>query len=236
MHKIVNAVEKFLSTKYVLYCIVVLTAFNLYGYSFTNGINPIIVFGLIVFLLAQFSKNMSIILLLALIITSLAVSKGLVREGMESGTTDSTLADEDDTDKIVDDNIKRHVVAIKKAPLGVTKDNIKHSVETGDDANTAPETEPEAFEPTIRRKKGDNSRIDKASTLTESYSQLDKLLDSDGLKSLTQDTQQLMAQQQKLFKSVESMAPLISSTSEMLKGFDMSALSGLGAMAKTLTN
>ena len=79
------------------------------------------------------------------------------------------------------------------------------------------------------------SRIDYASTLEGAYDNLDKILGSDGINKLTGDTQKLMDQQQKLFNSMQSMAPMIENAKGMMAGFNPEDLKGLAGIASSLT-
>ena len=76
-------------------------------------------------------------------------------------------------------------------------------------------------------------RIDYGSTLEAAYDNLETMLDSDGLGKLTDDTKKLMDQQQKLFKSIESMAPMVNDAKKMLEGFDMGNLNNLSNLLQT---
>jgi hypothetical protein len=77
-----------------------------------------------------------------------------------------------------------------------------------------------------RGKRRAGSQIDYASTVEDAYDELNKILGSDGVKKLTDDTQRLMKQQLQLAESMKSMTPLIQgmgpmlqSAKEMMKGF-----------------
>ena len=59
--------SKLLTNKYFLYFIVFLAASNVLGYLVSNKINAVIFFALVAFLVSNFSKNMSVILLVAII-------------------------------------------------------------------------------------------------------------------------------------------------------------------------
>ena len=64
--------------------------------------------------------------------------------------------------------------------------------------------------------------IDYASTVEDAYDDLNKLVGSDGIKRLTQDTQGLMKQQKQLTEAMEGMGDLMSKLGPMLdqvKGF-----------------
>ena len=66
----VNESSKLLTNKYFLYFIVFLASTNVLGYMVTNKINAIIFFILVSILTYQFSKNMAVILLVAIIATN----------------------------------------------------------------------------------------------------------------------------------------------------------------------
>ena len=68
------------------------------------------------------------------------------------------------------------------------------------------EKEEEPFE--VGRKAGDNT-IDYASTVEDAYNDLNKIIGSDGIKRLTDDTQNLMKQQLELTKAMQGMGPLM---------------------------
>ena len=77
-----------------------------------------------------------------------------------------------------------------------------------------------------------NNRIDYAATVEDAYGDLNKILGGDGVKRLTQDTQQLMAQQLQLADAMKNMTPLLEQAKGMLKGFDFKELGGLANIAK----
>ena len=66
--------------------------------------------------------------------------------------------------------------------------------------------EEEPFE--VGRNVGD-STIDYASTVEDAYNDLNKIIGSDGIKRLTDDTQNLMKQQLELTKAMQGMGPLM---------------------------
>ena len=94
-----------------------------------------------------------------------------------------------------------------------------------------------------RPKKGGAHDIDYASTIEDAYDELNKILGSDGIKRLTDDTQGLMKQQAQLAESMKGMAPLIQGMAPMMKqaqailgdmGDDKQGLGSIMNMAKKL--
>ena len=77
------------------------------------------------------------------------------------------------------------------------------------------------------------NRIDYASTVEDAYDDLNKILGGNGIKQLTDDTQNLMKQQLQLADAMKSMTPLMEQAQNLLQGFDMKSLSSLAGLTKT---
>lgn len=67
-------------------------------------------------------------------------------------------------------------------------------------------------------------RLDYASTLEQSYQNLEEMLGSDSIQRLTSDTRKLMQQQQSLFQAMHQMVPMLEGAKTMLDKFDVSGL------------
>jgi hypothetical protein len=77
-----NKASKLLTNKYFLYFIVFLAVTNVFGYLVTDKINAVIFFALVGFLVSNFSKNMTVILLVSIVATNLLMANKTMREGM----------------------------------------------------------------------------------------------------------------------------------------------------------
>ena len=285
--------SKLVTNKYFLYFIVFLAASNVLGYLVTNKINAVIFFVLVAFLVSNFSKNMAVVLLIAIIATNLLMANRSMREGMENATMTTSLTEEQkatakdnatakadsvDTDKLssVDHQLGAGLSQLKKsgnseeakAKLEAKKTTAMEENTEGDfedmesknivdpsnrDLNKR-KTETETFKANSSSKKNVNgfhnkkgnsslsnaapvngsSRIDYATTLENAYTNLDNILGSDSIGKLTNDTQRLMTQQQKLFDTMNNMVPLIDTAKGMMESLDMGQLNGLANMAKDL--
>ena len=233
--------NKLLTNKYFLYFIVFLSATNVIGYLTMNKINTVIFFALISLLTYHFSKNMSVVLLISLVITNLLMANKRVREGMENEdstaeeTSDTKLTNSDvakvkavqkikNSDKETKSNLK-----VKQAVKNVNETNSEEDSTTDDSEKKSTKDEgfkqPEGVAAHAKKiGKNNGSRLDYASTLEQSYDNLDKMLGSDGINKLTKDTQRLMTQQQKLFDTMSAMTPMLQEAKKMVGGFDLSKL------------
>ena len=227
-----NEASKLLTNKYFLYFIVFVSAANVLGYLVSNRVNTVIFFGLIAFLASRFSKNMVVILLAALIATNLLMVNKGTREGLENATTEVKTAETDEKKPEVKPDSDAAVGSVPTSGTpaeSVKPDEKKKEVEKFGNKNAS------KLSNAAPVNTDGGSRIDYASTLEGAYDNLDKILGSDGINKLTGDTQKLMEQQQKLFNSMQSMAPMIENAKGMLAGFNPEDLKGLAGIASSLT-
>jgi len=234
-------VSKLLTNKYFLYFIVFLTATNILGYLVTNKLNAIVFFALVGLITYQFSKNMAIILLVAIVATNFMMSSKMMREGLENGSPALEKASERDPDiKTASDAVKnstsnaeaKEKLKSAAAPAANTQmQNIDIIDPNNNDLNTSTEEAgaPEGFGEKMSNGKGKGSnksgpRLDYAATIEQSYGHLDEVLGGDAIKQLTKDTQSLMSQQQNLFNTMNQMVPVLEGAQNMLKGFDIGGL------------
>jgi hypothetical protein len=297
--------SKLLTNKYFLYFIVFLAVTNVLGYLASNKLNAVIFFALVGFLASNFSKNMSVILLVAIVATNLLMANKSMREGLENATmTDEQKAtaqasmqaaaeDKKASMQETDDTVGADKLNMVDPQLGSGLSKLKAAKSSGDakadlesnaqakkatvmeegesdevfedmehkpiiDPNnreTKRTTEPETFKAhtsTSNKKKSGfnnikggsslsnaapvngNTRIDYATTLEDAYTNLEGILGSDGIGKLTNDTQKLMSQQQKLFDTMNNMVPMIETAKNMMDSLDMKQLGGMTDMIKGL--
>mgnify|MGYP000937061820 CR=1 FL=1 len=226
--KFPSEVSKLLTNKYVLYAVVFIAVANVLGYLVTNKLNAVVFFGLIAFLTSNFSKNMVVILLVALVATNLLMANKFTREGLDNMGPEGDKKKEEDKkveeDKKKEDDKKKEMV--KEEPVKPTEEKKKDTFgnkHASKLTNAAP----------VNSDGG--SRIDYTSTIEGAYDNLDKILGGEGITKLTGDTQKLMEQQQRLFESMQSMAPMIENAKGMLDGFNPEDLKGLAGIAASLT-
>jgi len=95
---------KLLTNKYFLYFIAFLAVSNVIGYLVSNKLNAVVFFVLVCILAYNFSKNMAVVLIIAIIATNLLMVNKTMREGFKEGeenmdatATDTTTTDATDT-------------------------------------------------------------------------------------------------------------------------------------------
>jgi hypothetical protein len=231
--KLNSNVSKILTNKWVLNIISFLALFNVIGYMVMGKSNNVIFFIVLAVIVRNFSQNMIIVLGTPLLIVNLFAMTNGTLEGMENSTEDAIDNSSNDTND-------------KKGEKDVIKQNnikpvLPEKATTDSDIVSADAAKKEDFE--VGRVKNGSSKIDYASTIEDAYDDLNKILGSDGIKRLTDDTQGLMKQQMELAKSMESMTPLVKGMMpmiEQMKGMMKTmdgneGLDGVMEMAKKLT-
>jgi hypothetical protein len=70
-------------------------------------------------------------------------------------------------------------------------------------------------------------KVDYAATLESAYDNLDKLLSSDAIKNMSEDTNRLAEKQHKLMGNIEKLTPIMDKASSLLQNIDVGGISGL---------
>jgi hypothetical protein len=215
--KLKSVVSNFLTNKWVLNIVSLITLLNIIGYIVMGNINNVLFFIVLAILVRYFSKNMIIVLGVPLIVVNLFMrgSSGNI-EGMETKENAAKVLEKTMNEKKMNEQVMLP---------GTTDDDVVSSNVKTD----------EQFE--VGRKKNRGSQIDYAATIEDAYDELNKILGSDGIKNLTSDTQNLMKQQMELAKSMEAMTPLIQGimpmaekAQEMMKSMEGNNGTGLGSL------
>jgi hypothetical protein len=231
--KLKVALSKFLTNKWVLNIVAVLSLLNVIGYLTMGNLNAVIFFIILAVLVRYFSKNMIIVLGVPLLLVNLLAIKGNMVEGMETQKSDEEKNEKGRDDK-QKDMIKKINQQDAKSKQGlpitpIMENNAETTNTTSNDATTD-----ESFE-VGRNKKGGGNTIDYAATVEDAYDELNKILGSDGIKSLTDDTQKLMKQQMQLAEAMKGMAPIIQGMAPMMKQAQ-DLLGGMGDNKEGLGN
>jgi hypothetical protein len=260
--------SKIVTNKYFLYFMLFLAVTNLLGYLVTHKFNAIIFFVLVAVLTHQFSKNMAVVALVAVVATNFLMANKYLREGLENNTTTTTESEESTDDDDNDNNDKGLVnndstlgkigaidpqlhnemkkLTPKKATPAEASTNTKaYNDKTADatpvnnnqidDPNNPGQnktksnggvSEPFGMGSNNKKQASKETRLDYAATVEESYANLDKILGSSNIKQLSSDTQNLMKKQTELFKTMNSMIPVLEGAQNMVKSLNVEGLIG----------
>jgi len=226
----------------VLYLFVAISFIAIICFLAAGRPSMVILFSLVALISAQFTSNMILILSASLMTCFLFMLHGATCEGMENKIDEEKdEKKDDDLDKKLDRLRKTRAAAKVHDQLAQDPSASTETAAEVDDASTTTvETVPDAFvsaNAALVSRSGNGGvqpspRVDYAKTLEESYKYLDKILDSDGIHKLTDDTQKLMSQQQKLFDFITSMTPMLQDAQNMLGKFDMKSLGKIAGLTE----
>lgn len=215
MKFVMPKVDKLLNDKNVLYVVFGLAILNLMGYLLVQNTEAIVFFLIVGFLSTYFSKNMIIVLIIAMVSTSIFTStRGrYVKEGMRTNRE----APKEETDKKEDkstDSAKKSDKDKKKMPAESEMDK----------AENDEEDEPEAMSNKSNTKK---NRLDYAGNLAEAYNNLQKTIGKGGIKALTGQTETLLNQQKNLMDNIKGMEPFIKTAESFMSKLDLGGINGM---------
>ena len=242
--KLKSAILKFLTNKWVLNVVAFLALFNVIGYAVIGNLNAVLSFIIIAVLVRYFSKNMTIVLGIPLLIVNLVSYKGNMVEGMDTqnnssnGNGATTATTGSNGNGATNDKDKDKV-----SSQGLMMSSVESSSTSENNAAQSTGGEQQGFEP--GRKKNRGYDIDYATTIEDAYDELNNILGGDGIQRLTSDTQHLMKQQMQLAEAMKGMGPVMQSIAPMvenlkgmmgqLNGNDKDGLGGLMNLAKSMS-
>ena len=218
-----------LKNKNVLYVVLFFSVMNLFSYLMLKQLDAVAFFIIIGFLATYFSKNMIVVMLTSMVSTFLLVQikmLGNVQEGMEGATDPSgntVQADKPDTATPTTDKPK------SAATMPAPPDPVKAEAFNGRDREKFSQPlSPARFNTSddddVPRHK---PKVDYAATLESAYDNLDKLLSSDAIRNMSEDTGRLAEKQKLLMGNIEKMTPIMEKAGSILNGFDMGAITKL---------
>ena len=197
--------KKLLANKYVLYVILFLAVTNVLGYLMSNDINSVVFFVLVGFLTSYFNKNMTVVLLCAMVSTNFFRVTRSYKEGLESKIkADKQEEEEDDNEKEDVEEVEEDV----QEKNGNSK-KLKGAALDSEDGNW-----------------GDD-RVDYAATLEKAYENVENIIGKGGVEKFTKDTAGLAKRQGELMSNMSKMAPILEQATNMLEKFDIGKITGM---------
>jgi hypothetical protein len=199
--------DKLINDKNVLYAVFIIAILNVLGYLLAQNVDAIAFFLIIGFLSTYFSKNMIVVLMIAIVTTSIFnITRGKYVEGMSTRRNDKTKQkgkeDKKETKKVDDKKEEEH------EPEGMT---------------------------TVTNKAKKPNKLDYAGTLEKAYENLQNTIGDGGIEGLTSQTKTLLDQQKNLMDNIKGMEPFLQTAESFMNKLDLSSLEGLGGMLSKFT-
>ena len=221
----------------VLYIVFGLALINFFSYLLSRKFDAILLF-LVCGILTRylFSKNMIVILLVSLIVTNVVLFFKGVKEGLENKKDE--IRNKDKKMAMKQDAMEKNGMMKPQGAMmkkGGVKKMDTEQFESRLTASNFNEDENDVQDDEVFQDVMDGGKkipkIDYASTLESAYDNLDKLLGSDAIRSMTEDTQRLAEKQKKLMGNIQKLEPMMSKAGDMINGLN---IDGMGDMLKGL--
>ena len=212
-----------LKNKYVLYILLVVALGNVLGYLAIEDYKSLGLFISVGLLSTYFSKNMTVTLIVAILVTACVAINNKVREGLENKKEEKEGMEGEEGNFECSEGTK--------CPTGKPCTKKSHCKSKAGFQNNVP--------PSTPAKVGDDDespgdRIDYAATMEQAYDNLSQMLGEDGVKGITNETKKLVQQQKDLMGTLNTMAPVLNTAKETLESMNMPDMAGMADMLKSL--
>ena len=231
-----------LKNRNVLYIVLFFSVANLFSYLMMKQLDAVAFFIIIGFLTTYFSKNMIIVMLTAMVSTFILVQfklLGSVQEGMKDKEGMEKKEGMDHGEEEGEEDVEVDVAEIStspeipitekqregftkaKVPLegGISKDRYANSNKKSNESFSQ-KLSPAKFNASDDDRTPNKPKFDYADTVESAYDNLDKLLSSDAIKNMSDDTARLAEKQGQLMKHIERIEPMVGKAAGLLDKFD----------------
>ena len=242
--------QSLLRNRNVLYVVLFFSVINLFSYLMMKQLDAVAFFIIIGFITTYFSKNMIIVMLTSVVSTFFLVQinlLGKVQEGMEGKEEEDEeeLKEGMNEEENVEEKEKTKKPASPANPLSTSEIPVSGEMrealtsakgENGAEGTTRSKDKEkftQKLSPARFNAEDDDTtprhkpKIDYSATLESAYDNLDKLLSSDAIKNMSNDTGRLAEKQKQLMDNIGKLTPIMDKASSVLSNLDMGGISGL---------
>jgi hypothetical protein len=239
-NKLLN--NKLLNNKITLLIVAALAFFSLYIHITSSRFSAVLLFFLTAALVYSFTNNMTLVLGASFVVTTIAsVSSSLF--GFKEGADDTLTEDSEDTTATTtmpsteetegseeteetDEPTKPPVTKKTTTQTGKkdTKDTKDKKVPFGNQ-----KLSPALFN--TPSKKNVEAQLGKASEVEQAYDNLEKIMGTEKINSISSETKDLIKQQNELIKQLKTMTPALNSAMSSLGNLDLNKLTGMFSSA-----
>jgi hypothetical protein len=206
----------FLTNKWILYVVLFSAIFDVFNFYQKNDIYAVAIFFIVGFLVSFFSKNMVVILIVAIVMTHLIrygknLSEGfeeLEEEGFEEDEEKEGFEEHDKEEGFEEDEDKEGFEEDDKEE-GFEEDEDKEGFEELEDEGFEDDKEEEGFEEDDKEGEGFNSK----KMIRKTNADVDKALKNTNINASTQG---LINAQKQIMKNMKTLEPMLSKAENFL--------------------
>ena len=227
--------NKLVNNKIVLYIVALICLFDILGYIMRYEFSAVLFFYLIGMITFNYTKNMTVVLGTALLMTSLM---HLIRNMM--GLKEGMKGGKDDEETALTEMVK------EVAEQGEKDEEEKDEEEEDEDEGKDEDEEKEEFKNKKSKKSGYQNQmklnpgmynspnkeqiskqLGKAGQMEKAYDNLDKMIGQEGIKSISSHTKKLVKQQNELMKDLKDITPTLNEAVGAISKLDLSKLGNM---------
>jgi hypothetical protein len=232
--------NKFLNNRITLYVVTAIALFSLYIHITRSRFSAVLLFFLTAALVYTFTKNMTIVLGASFIVTtgaSMTSSLFGFKEGFKEG--EENMKDDDEGDDEGEDEPETKATSKKKRTNSTATQEAKDEAKKIAKAAEKAAAKDNAFDnqklsPALFNtpsKKNVEQQLGKASEVEQAYDNLEKIMGTEKINSISTDTKDLIKQQNELIKQLKTMTPALNSAMSSLGNLDLNKLTGMFSSA-----
>lgn len=251
--KTLSIFNSVINNVYFLYLIAFVSFIDVIGYIIRNEYSAVVFFYLIGMLTFYYTKNMSVVLLSALIGTTImhfvnnlfGVKEGmegkknkkpkneeledeeLEREELEDEKLEDEPIEDEEPDEELDEELQEEFVdknVLKESKYKEKKlDKLVNKNKQGYQNNM--KLKPSLYN--MPNKDQISKQLGKADKMEKAYDNLEKIVGEKGIKSMNESTKNLIKQQDKLLKGLKDITPSINTAMESIGKIDFNKLGGM---------
>ena len=196
--------NKFANNKIILYVVASIALLSLFGHLMYSEFSAIILFFIVGGVAYSVTKNMTIVLGTAFIVTSLATLSSSVlvtKEGMKEG-----IETDPETEKKTEPATKQETETNSTEPLS--------------------QLTPALFN-NIPNKQQMQKQLGEATEMEQAYDNLEKIMGKENIQSISNETKDLIKQQNELIKQLKTMTPALNDAMSSIGNLDLSKLTNM---------
>ena len=221
--------NKTLNNRYVLYLVAVVSLLDILGYILKHQFSAVLFFYLIAMIVFYFNKNMTFVLGSALIGTTLLhVLKNLmgIKEGFKEGNKKADKEVEKLLEKTVNldnqDSEDEDEDTTEEDTEPMTSKKSKKAGMKNKERYTNQKINPGLYN--IPNKDNLKKQLGKADKMENAYDNLEKVVGENGIKSMSNNTKDLVKQQNELLKGLKEVTPAINEAMGAIGKIDLNNL------------
>jgi len=220
--------NKIINNKITLFIVSALAFFSLYIHITSSHFTAVLLFFLTAGLVYTFTKNMTVVLGMSFIVTTFAsIFKDIFgfKEGLENEKEGLNEEDTEETEKTeeTEETAKKDSDAKKKKK---PSEDMKKS----EDTKKGDKFDNQKLNPALYNtpsKQNMEKQLGKASEMEQAYDNLEKVMGTENVNSISSDTKDLIKQQNELIKQLKTMTPALNDAMASLGGLDLNKLTGM---------